>query len=97
MWVSRHRYTRGQYYTSESLYMIVKFVCTHGHHMIVHIFQLDLDPDSGRAMSEWSLGFGVADNGVFVGEETMVVRRRRNHKVFHHSKSEHDPLFALFS
>ncbi|KAL0700889.1 hypothetical protein Bca4012_057011 [Brassica carinata] len=95
MWVSLHRYTRGQYYRSESLYMIVKFVCTHGHHMIVHIFQLDLDLDSGRAMLEWSLGFEVANNGVFVGEETTVVRR--NHKVFYHSRSEHDPLFALFS
>ncbi|WZZ42683.1 hypothetical protein YC2023_038942 [Brassica napus] len=36
--------------------------------------RFDLDVDSGRAMSEWSLGFEVADNGIFVGEETTVVR-----------------------
>ncbi|CAN6872084.1 unnamed protein product [Brassica oleracea] len=42
--------------------------------------RFDLDVDSGRAMSEWSLGFEVANNGISVGEETTVVRWRRNHK-----------------
>ncbi|CAN6839216.1 unnamed protein product [Brassica oleracea] len=41
--------------------------------------RFDLDVDSGRAMSEWSLGFEVADNGISVGKETTVVRWRRNH------------------
>ncbi|CAF1704767.1 unnamed protein product [Brassica oleracea] len=44
--------------------------------------RFDLDVDSGRAMSEWSLGFEVADNGIFVGEETTVVRWRSNHKLW---------------
>ncbi|CAF1883969.1 unnamed protein product [Brassica oleracea var. botrytis] len=39
--------------------------------------RFDLDVDSGRAMSEWSLGFEVADNRISVGK---VVRWRRNHK-----------------
>ncbi|CAN6899455.1 unnamed protein product [Brassica oleracea] len=42
--------------------------------------RFDLDVDCGRAMSEWSLGFEVADNGISIGEETTVVRWRRNHK-----------------
>ncbi|CAF2127731.1 unnamed protein product [Brassica napus] len=44
--------------------------------------RLELDVDIGRAMSEWSLGFEVADNGVSVGEETTIVRWRRNHKKY---------------
>ncbi|CAN6817634.1 unnamed protein product, partial [Brassica oleracea] len=40
----------------------------------------DLHVDSGRAMSEWSLGFEVTDNRISVGEETTVVRWRRNHE-----------------
>ena len=59
--------------------------------------RFDLDVDSGRAMSEWSLGFEVADNGISVGEETTVVRWRRNHKVFHHSKNDLGSFFVLFS
>ncbi|CAN7077319.1 unnamed protein product [Brassica oleracea var. botrytis] len=59
--------------------------------------RFDLDVDSGRAMSEWSLGFEVANNGISVGEETTVVRWRRNHKVFHHSKNDLDSFFVLFS
>ncbi|WZZ86150.1 hypothetical protein YC2023_114729 [Brassica napus] len=43
--------------------------------------RFDLDVDCGRAMSEWSLGFEVADNEIYVGEETTVVRWRRNHKM----------------
>ncbi|CAG7889053.1 unnamed protein product, partial [Brassica rapa] len=43
--------------------------------------RLELDVDISRAMSEWSLGFEVADNGVSVGEETTIIRWRRNHKV----------------
>ncbi|CAN7000860.1 unnamed protein product [Brassica rapa subsp. trilocularis] len=31
-------------------------------------------------MLEWSLGFEVADNGISVGEEMLVVHWRRNHK-----------------
>ncbi|KAG5408983.1 hypothetical protein IGI04_005302 [Brassica rapa subsp. trilocularis] len=42
--------------------------------------RFDLDVDSGRAMLEWSLGFEVADNGISVGEEMLVVHWRRNHK-----------------
>ncbi|CAF1927832.1 unnamed protein product [Brassica napus] len=59
--------------------------------------RFDFDVDSGRAMLEWSLGFEVADNGVSVGEETTVVRWRRNHKVFYHSKNDLVSLFVLFS
>ncbi|KAF3539936.1 hypothetical protein F2Q69_00018952 [Brassica cretica] len=36
--------------------------------------RFDLDVDSGTPMSEWSLGFEVADNGISVGKETTVVR-----------------------
>ena len=42
MWVSMHRYTRGQKYTSESLYMIVKFVCIHGHIWLYTFWNLQL-------------------------------------------------------
>ena len=59
--------------------------------------RFDLDVDSGRAMLEWSLGFEIADNGISVGEEMLVVHWRRNHKVFHHSKNDLDSFFVLFS
>ncbi|KAG2277479.1 hypothetical protein Bca4012_042205 [Brassica carinata] len=58
--------------------------------------RFDLDVDCGRAMSEWSLGFEVADNEIYVGEETTVVRWRRNHKVFHHSKNDLDSFLFYF-
>ncbi|KAL0676327.1 hypothetical protein Bca4012_004308 [Brassica carinata] len=48
-------------------------------------------------MSEWSLGFEVADNGIFVGEETTVVRWRSNHKIFQwliHQISEQARIFV---